>query len=170
MRPDDRGARSGSIAVIADDFTGAAEIGGVAVRYGLATEVQIAWAVSHDAELTAVDSDTRSLPVREAARDAASLAQRIGISAARWVYKKVDSVLRGPVVAEIEAVLEPLGMRRALLVPANPALGRVIRDGCYFIDGKPINQTDFGQDPEYPARSPDVLSCLLYTSPSPRDS
>ena len=59
-------------------------------------------------------------------------------------------------VAEIEAVLGPLGLRRALLVPANPALGRVIRGGCYFIDGIPIDKTDFGQDPEYPARFPDV--------------
>jgi uncharacterized protein YgbK (DUF1537 family) len=108
----------------------------------------------------AVDADTRSLPAREAARNAGTVAKQIGGSPVSWVYKKIDSVLRGPVVAETETVLEALGMRRALLVPANPSLGRVIRGGCYFIDGDPINKTDFGRDPEYPALSPEVRTIL----------
>jgi D-threonate/D-erythronate kinase len=157
MRPDHHALRSSSLAVIADDFTGAAEIGGVAVRYGLAAEVQTAWTAS-EIGVIAVDADTRSLPAREAAQNAGKLAEKIGISS--WVYKKIDSVLRGPVVAEIEAVLEALGKRRALLVPANPSLGRVIRGGCYFIDGEPIDKTDFGKDPEYPAMFSDVRKIL----------
>src|SRR5262249_16931046 len=151
MRPGRRGARSTPIAVIADDFTGAAEIGGVAVRYRLTAEVQIAWAASPGIDVIVVDSNTRSRPAREAARDAAKMAEQIAVSPVRWVYKKIDSVLRGPVVAEIKSVLEALGMPRALVVPANPALGRVIRSGCYFIDGAPIDKTDFAKDPEYPA-------------------
>jgi uncharacterized protein YgbK (DUF1537 family) len=160
MRAEHHGARPGPIAVIADDFTGAAEIGGVAVRYGLAAEVQTAWTAGGDIDVIAVDADTRSLPAPEAARNAGALARQIGISTVSRIYKKIDSVLRGPVVAEIEAVLEALGIRRALLVPANPTLGRVIRGGCYFIDGEPIDQTDFGNDPEYPALSPDVRKIL----------
>jgi uncharacterized protein YgbK (DUF1537 family) len=173
MQPEHRALRSGPIAVIADDFTGAAEIGGVAFRYGLAAEVQTAWTPSRDIRVIAVDADTRSLPAREAAQNAAELAEQIRTSTVSWVYKKIDSVLRGPVVAEIEAVLDALRMRRALLVPANPALGRVIRGGCYFIDGKPIDKTDFAKDPEYPARFPDVRSILRTSRVAvlrPRDS
>jgi uncharacterized protein YgbK (DUF1537 family) len=160
MRPEDHGAGPGPIAVIADDFTGAAEIAGVAARYGLPAEVQTAWTAGRDIGVIAVDADTRSLPAREAARNAGTLAEQIGSSRVSWVYKKIDSVLRGPVAAETEAVLEALGMRRALLVPANPSLGRVIREGCYFINGEPINKTDFGRDPEYPALSPEVRTIL----------
>jgi D-threonate/D-erythronate kinase len=160
MRPDGHVFRSGPLVVIADDFTGAAEIGGVAARYGLAAEVQTAWTAGREIDVIAVDADTRSLPAPEAARNACALAKQIGISTVSWVYKKIDSVLRGPVVAEIDAVLEALVMRRALLVPANPSLGRVIREGCYFINGEPINKTDFGKDPEYPALSPDVRKIL----------
>jgi len=42
------------------------------------------------------------------------------------VYKKVDSVLRGWVRPELEELLGGLGWARALIVPANPGLGRVI--------------------------------------------
>src|SRR5262245_15810069 len=160
MRPDSQPFGSSAVVVIADDFTGAAEIGGVAARYGLAAEVQTAWTAAREIGVIAVDADTRSLPPREAAQNAAHLAEKIGLNAVSWIYKKIDSVLRGPVVVEIEAVLGALGMRRALLVPANPSLGRVIRDGCYFIDGEPIDKTDFGKDPEYPALSPDVRTIL----------
>jgi uncharacterized protein YgbK (DUF1537 family) len=47
-----------------------------------------------------------------------------------------------------------------LLLPANPSLGRTIRDGRYFIHGKPIHRTDFAHDPEYPRRSANVLRLL----------
>jgi D-threonate/D-erythronate kinase len=160
MRPEHRAIRSGPIAVIADDLTGAAEIGGVAVRYGLAAEVQTDWTAASEAGVIVIDADTRSLPPQDAAQNAGKLAEQIRTSTVSWVYKKIDSALRGPVVAEIEAVLDALEMPRALLVPANPTLGRVIRGGCYFIDGEPIDKTDFGKDPEYPARSPDVRRIL----------
>jgi uncharacterized protein YgbK (DUF1537 family) len=46
--------------------------------------------------------------------------------------------------------MQHLDVPRALLVPANPGLGRVIKSGCYFIRGKPIDETDFRHDPEFP--------------------
>jgi uncharacterized protein YgbK (DUF1537 family) len=80
--------------------------------------------------------------------------------AGRRVYKKVDSVLRGPVRAELDALLAATKHRRALLVPANPALGRTIRDGRYYVSGRPLDETDFAHDPEYPARNSDVRERL----------
>jgi|SRR6266545_1818308 len=49
--------------------------------------------------------------------------------------------------------------------PANPALGRIIRDGQYFIGGKPIHETDFRLDPEYP-RSASSVRAMIGTSGS----
>jgi uncharacterized protein YgbK (DUF1537 family) len=71
--------------------------------------------------------------------------------------QKVDSVLRGNVTAEVEAVMRQLKLNRALLLPANPSLGRVIRGGEYFVQGKRIHRTEFARDPEYPRRSAQVL-------------
>jgi uncharacterized protein YgbK (DUF1537 family) len=80
--------------------------------------------------------------------------------AAEWVYKKVDSVLRGPIVVEIEAALDALRLERALLAPANPSLGRTIRGGQYYVCDVPLHQTHFAADAEYPATTADVLAIL----------
>ena len=79
---------------------------------------------------------------------------------AKWIYKKVDSVLRGQVTAEVEAVMKQLKVERALLLPANPSLGRTIRDGQYFVHDQLIHKTEFAHDPEYPRRSSQVVRLL----------
>ena len=94
------------IVVIADDFTGAAELGGVALRYGLTAEVQTEFNVRVDADLIAVDADTRSCTAQEAAKRVASVAGLCQEDTVERVFKKVDSVLRGQVIAELTALLE----------------------------------------------------------------
>ena len=48
------------IVVIADDFTGAAEIAGIALSYGLKAEVQTEFCENSSAELLVIDTDSRS--------------------------------------------------------------------------------------------------------------
>ncbi len=148
------------IGAIADDLTGAAEIGAVALRLGLRAEIIVSGKSGASAEVICADIDTRSCGAAEAGRRAASAAKELRWAGASWIYKKVDSVLRGQVTAEIEAMMRALRLKRALLVPANPALGRVIRDGDYFIHGRPIDETEFAFDPEHPRRSSRVIELL----------
>jgi len=148
------------IGVVADDLTGAAELGALGLRYGLSAEVLIAGRPGGDSELVCVDTDSRGCPPAEAGRRASIAARELLSSDAKWIYKKVDSVLRGQVVAELEAVMKALSLPRTLLVPVNPSLGRIIRRGQYLIQGKPIQETDFRFDPEYPRRSSDVRQLL----------
>jgi len=148
------------IGVVADDFTGAAEIGAVGHRYGLCAEVVVGGDPSGNADLVCLETDSRSCPAEEAGRRAADAAQRLVGAGAQWIYKKTDSVLRGQVVAELVAVLRELQQTRALLVPVNPSLGRVIQDGHYFVHGKPICETEFARDPEHPRTSSSVLDLL----------
>jgi len=148
------------IGVIADDLTGAAELAGIGLRYGLTAEVIVQGECNGKAELVCVDTDSRSCTANEAARRAAAAARELRKAGAAWIYKKVDSVLRGNVLAEAQAIQKALGLRGVLLAPANPCFGRVIRGGRYFVNGKPINQTDFARDPEYPRTSSNVLEML----------
>jgi len=148
------------IGVIADDLTGAAELGAIGLRHGLRAEIVRRGKPSGKADLVCVDTDSRSCDPHEAAKRAAAAAKLLRAAGAQWIYKKVDSVLRGQVTAEVEAVMEQLQLNRALLLPANPSLGRVIRDGQYFVRGKPIHKTEFARDPEYPRRVPQVLRLL----------
>jgi D-threonate/D-erythronate kinase len=145
------------IGVIADDLTGAAELGAVGWRLGLKAEILSNNRLDTTANLACVDTDSRSCTPDEAAKRAAAAATFLQAAGARWIYKKVDSVLRGNVTAEVEAVMRQLRYNRALLLPANPSLGRIIRDGQYFVGGTPIDRTEFAHDPEYPRRDAQVL-------------
>jgi len=148
------------IGVIADDLTGAAELGAVGLRYGLRAEIVRSGQPGGAADLVCVDTDSRSCKPADAARRAGAAASLLRDAGATWIYKKVDSVLRGNVTAEVEAVMQQLNFNRALLLPANPSLGRVIRDGQYFVHGKPIHRTEFANDPEHPRRTAQVLRLL----------
>lgn len=148
------------IGVIADDLTGAAEIGAVGLRHGFRAEIIQQGRPSAWADIVCVDTDSRSCPPEAAADKAAAAALLLREAGAKWIYKKVDSVLRGQVTAEVEAVMKQLDCRRALLLPANPSLGRTIKNGRYFVRGRPLHQTEFARDPQYPRRSSQVLQLL----------
>ncbi len=145
------------IGVIADDLTGAAELGAIGCRHGLRAEIVRNGKPGGAADLVCVDTDSRACEPAEAAKRAAAAAKLLRAAGARWIYKKVDSVLRGQVTAEIEAVLKQLKLNRALLLPANPSLGRTIKGGEYFLRGKPLHKTEFAHDPHFPRRSSSVL-------------
>jgi len=161
------------IGVIADDLTGAAEIGAVGLRHGLRAEIVLAGATipvtgkfgeNEEVDLVCLDTDSRLCPPEDAARRARAAAAWLKAMGARWIYKKVDSVLRGQVASEIEAAMAETDRALAILVPANPGLGRVIRDGRYFIRGKPVDETEFAYDAAHPRTSAFVLEMI---SPPP---
>ena len=148
------------IGVIADDLTGAAEIGAVGWRHGLRAEVLLAGAPSVNADLICVDTDSRACLASEAAQRVAAAAKLLRAAGAKWIFKKTDSVLRGNVTAELEAVVHQLGLQGVLLVPANPSLGRTIVDGKYFVHGRLIHETGFAHDPQHPRLSPNVVELI----------
>lgn len=148
------------IGVVADDLTGAAELAGLGWRRGLKAEILGPAPPSPDAGLVCIDTHSRSLPSEEAARAATLAVRRLRQLGARWIYKKVDSVLRGHVMAEVSAILEEVGCQTALIVPANPGRARVIRNGEYFIRDVPIHRTHFSRDPEYPRWTSNVTELL----------
>jgi len=148
------------IGVVADDLTGAAEIGAVGLRHGLRAEVILAGEPSDNVDLICVDTDSRSCDPLEAGQRATNAALMLKNCGAEWIYKKTDSVLRGNVTPEIEAIVKQLGLSGALLVPANPSLGRTVVNGQYFVRGQLIHQTEFARDPKHPRLSPNVLELL----------
>ncbi len=146
------------ITVLADDLSGAAEVAGACHTHGLAAEVQITPRPTPAAALC-LDADTRALPPHLAQQRSAELARALRIRPGS-LFKKADSVLRGPIAAEVAGLLAALDLPRALLVPANPARGRIIRGGQYLIHDQPLAQTEFADDPEHPARTSDVVERL----------
>ncbi|MEJ6981408.1 four-carbon acid sugar kinase family protein [Pedobacter sp. P351] len=148
------------IAVIADDLTGAAELAGIGLNYGLNVEISAKVPSVSQIDLLVIATDTRSKTEDEAVADMLEVTKQIALLKPEFIFKKVDSVLRGYIVSEINAQLKVLEYKKALLIPANPALGRTIENGNYLIDGIPISQTGFSSDPEFPARHSVVLDLL----------
>ncbi|UEG54602.1 four-carbon acid sugar kinase family protein [Mucilaginibacter daejeonensis] len=162
------------VAVIADDLTGAAEIGGIGLRYGL--KVEIAKTVDPDtkADMVVIDTDARSITQAEAVAKVSEVSHALKALHPQLWYKKIDSVMRGHVLAEIKAQCEAMQLQKTLVVPANPALGRTLVGGHYYVHGEPLHSTSFGYDPEFPVTDAHVASRFnnevivqSYTEPLP---
>ena len=102
--------------VVADDLSGAVEVAAVLGAKRIA--------LGH-ADGDVVDLDTRALPPEQAARRVRELDGRI-------TFKKIDSLLRGNVVAELEALSGEM-----IVAPALPIEGRTVRGGVLHVYGVP---------------------------------
>lgn len=148
--------------VLADDLTGACEIAGLAHKRGL--DVSVALTAPREgarAELLVVNTETRLASNDTADRVVTQWLREPALRLrAGGLFKKTDSVLRGCVAAELAAILRETGRGRALLVPANPGLGRTIRHGRYFVNGVSLDTTGFARDPHHPARTSSVVELV----------
>ncbi|MGV8136780.1 MAG: four-carbon acid sugar kinase family protein [Mangrovibacterium sp.] len=144
------------IAVIADDFTGAAEIGGIGLRRGMKVIIETEVSGQNDADLLVIATDTRSMSVDDATQEIDKVTRQLLMLSPRFIFKKLDSVLRGHIYEELISQQRASGMKRVVLVPANPHFNRIIRDGIYLVNGIPLAETSFSADPEFPLRVSDV--------------
>lgn len=147
------------ILVIADDISGAAEIAAAGRTFGLTAQVQIKSAASSSAELVVIDTDTRYRAI-DPTGDIENALTFYNTIPVEFYYKKVDSVLRGNISMELCAMMQILKVNKTILAPANPTKQRIISNGQYFIDGRPLNETDFANDPDYPAISSRAIDLL----------
>lgn len=143
-------------AIIADDLTGAMDTGGQFARAGFRTLVHFGRVGQPPGEIAVVDTESRETSPEDAARRARDAAQRLKGAP---VYKKIDSTLRGHIGQELDAVMDVLGMARAVVCPAFPAAGRTVQKGRLLVHGVPLRQTDFAQDPLCPPT--DHIASLL---------
>lgn len=88
--------------------------------------------------MATVDTHSRGLDAQGAAQEA----QRAAHLArdARLVVKKVDSLLRGNIGAEVASLSRALG-RTPVVAPSLPRLNRVVRAGVLHVDGVPLHRT-----------------------------
>ena len=147
-------------AVIADDLTGAADTGVQFACAGYRTAVVFRGEPVPDGDLDAAvfDTDSRTLRPGLAARYVSEAGR--SARAARLVYKKFDSTLRGSVAAELSAALESTRRRGAVVAPAFPAAGRTTAGGTQLVHGVPVHETEMKNDPRTPVREGHVPTLL----------
>ncbi len=148
------------IVVIADDFSGAAELAGICLRYRLTTTVCTEELINANTDVLLINTDSRSLKNDKAIVVTERIVKQVLQLQPEWIYKKTDSVLRGHIVDELKVQMQLTGKRKAFFMPANPSLGRTISNGKYFINNVPLNETGFANDPEFSVKSSLVKEIL----------
>lgn len=142
------------LVIIADDLSGALDTAAPFAARGADARVVIslealattleAWQGQWPAVI-AVNTESRHLPAEAAALRVIEAVRLLTRVAPQQWFKKVDSTLRGQVVAECKALREALGLP-LLLAPAVPAQGRLVRNAEVWVDGLPLAETDYQQD------------------------
>jgi uncharacterized protein YgbK (DUF1537 family) len=100
------------IYIIADDLTGASDTGVQFKRIGLRTaisaeiNIDVLEKLYEKFEVISINADTRSLMPEEAYAQTFNLTKRIGTNANEYIYKKVDSLMRGNAAEELQAVMD----------------------------------------------------------------
>ncbi len=122
------GARWG---MIADDLTGACDAAVAFARQGFDTRVVLAPGprAESGAEMTVVSTDSRDDPPGVAAAKVSAACLWMKERGITVLFKKIDSVMRGNIRDEIEAVMASGGFHSAVMTPAFPAVGRTVRGG-----------------------------------------
>jgi uncharacterized protein YgbK (DUF1537 family) len=146
------------VVALADDLTGALEVGAKFAATGLDARVSVWPNVDLDTPcaVTVADAETRMLASWEAAERMRLLAAGIARRSAGLIYHKTDSTLRGHIAAEMRALAEVFGEREIIFAPAYPALGRVVRHGRLYVEGRPVEETAFARDPTHPVLTGDI--------------
>lgn len=112
-----------TLRLLADDLTGALDS---AARFiPLLGPIPVRWRPDDLPPTVAIDTGTRDCA--DATAQAVLQEQAPHLLAASIAFKKIDSLLRGPIAAELAACL-PL-FDRCVLAPAFPFQGRITRDG-----------------------------------------
>jgi uncharacterized protein YgbK (DUF1537 family) len=146
------------IAIIADDLTGAADTGVQFCPYFEDTLLvafdqitpEYAGTFASSSQALAIYTNSRSLKSDLARQRLADMAPLLKEMQLDWVYKKVDSCLRGNIGAETEALMAELGYDLSFIAPAFPAMGRTTVDDIHRVHGRPVDRTEIGRDPVAP--------------------
>ena len=149
------------VTLIADDLTGACDAGAPFAGRGRVGVFLSPSAPGCEWSVAVVDTESRGLAPTEAAEVVRAATGRLGRRLARGLlFKKIDSTLRGPVGAELEALLTASGRRTALLCPAFPGQQRAVVHGVLLVGGAPAHESPIAHDPAYPGPTSDVAEIV----------
>jgi uncharacterized protein YgbK (DUF1537 family) len=139
------------LAIIADDLTGGLDTGVAFAVRGWRTVLCLAPGagmaggdrVNGDCDAIIWDTETRHADDETARRIARDVCEHPSVRAAPRVYKKIDSTLRGPWLAELQEVWKARTPFATLLCPAFPAVRRTLVDGELRVHGQSLAEAGF---------------------------
>lgn len=151
--------------IIADDFTGSLDTGiqfcKDGVKAKVVSEVNYDFSTTQeDVSLIVINTDSRPLTSKDAYERVYTVAKNAVEHGIKYIYKKTDSGLRGNIGSELLAVLDATNQKALCFIPALPKLNRITKDGIAWINGVPVSQSVFGEDPFEPVQYDDIAEII----------
>jgi uncharacterized protein YgbK (DUF1537 family) len=138
------------LALIADDLTGAADSAVPFAASGFTTAIAFDKPRRERADVIALSTNSRDVALPEAERRI-----RLALTAVfgedgeyrpAWIYKKMDSALRGHPIEELLITMQLARATRVVVAPAIPSQGRTTVGGVVLDRGIPLSQTAIGRE------------------------
>ena len=153
---------------IADDFTGATDLGGFLVKQGFRT-IQLNGIPDRNVAIPEVDALVVALKSRTIAPDAAitqslealEFLQQLHCEQFYFKYcSTFDSTEKGNIGPVMDALLEALGAEFTIACPALPVNGRSVYQGHLFVNGVILNESGMQHHPLTPMTDPNLVRFL----------
>ncbi len=156
---------SNYIGIIADDLTGANDTSLQLFLRGCKTQVAFGEDISIDenlrTEVFAMSTETRNVDAKTAHEKVLNVSENILKKYNfEYIYKKIDSVLRGNIAVEVVTLLDSLEYDAAVIFPAFPNEGRTTIGGFHLVKGIPLQRTEVSRDPACPIMESNIINLL----------
>ena len=156
---------SNYICVIADDLTGANDTSLQFFLQGCKTQVAFGEELSIDeslnTEVFALSTETRNANKETSVERIKLVCEKIVKEYGfEYIYKKMDSVLRGNFGLEVLTLIDELNLDAAVIFPAFPNEGRTTVGGFHLLKGIPVQRTDVSRDPACPVSESNIVTMV----------
>ena len=156
---------SNIVAIIADDLTGANDtalqfhLKGSNTQILLSDEIELINTKS--TQTWAISTESRNIEPELAYEKVVHATEMFNEKLnPDFIYKKIDSTIRGNIAVEVLGILSVTGYDAAVIVPAFPAEMRTTVGGYHLLKGIPIERTEMAIDPHSPIRESHLPTLL----------
>lgn len=146
---------SNIVGILADDLTGANDTALQFYLKGANTQILLSDEIEplnvKGTQTWAISTESRNIEPEKAfdkvVKSATMFTQKLNPD---FIYKKIDSTIRGNIAVEILGILSVTDYDASVIVPAFPAEMRTTVGGYHMLKGIPIERTEMARDPHSP--------------------
>lgn len=154
--------------VVADDITGANDIGSMFAKHGWTTHV---YSQPHggdackfdqvdNADVVIINTGSRLDSPEKAYEKVHQATLSLRYLGCRRFFNKTCSVFRGNIGPAFDAMLDALNLELGVVVLGFPKNGRLTQDGIHYVHGKKLEKSEFRYDPIHPMRKSNLVEIL----------
>ncbi|MFH1259462.1 MAG: four-carbon acid sugar kinase family protein [Elusimicrobiota bacterium] len=154
------------IAVIADDLTGCGDAGIFFRQAGLSTQIINSFPADNlkiTASVVLINTESRADKPETAYKKVKKAARFLKSLQPLWIYKKIDSTLRGNIGPELDALCDVFLIKSLTFVAAFPQMKRVTINSWQYVNGTRLDKSPFAEDLTNPVKEAHLPTLLAKT-------